>query len=173
MLSLPSIVTKFSYWILRFIVNKEIDIQKLNELISFFIYDVFQLQAITLLVIYTLYYDVFEEVFISGLQYIDQVTIANKKTSKNVYSTGLLKCKRVNLRNISLLSNWIAKLNRFSTHQINHLSQLLQSYLQLVMMNLFIYSCTHIPRLSSVVVSFIVSRSFNTKLGTSVTFLVF
>lgn len=172
-LSLPSIVTKFSYWILRFIVNKEIDIQKLNELISFFIYDVFQLQAIILLVIYTLYYDVFEEVFISGLQYIDQVTIANKKTSKNVYSTGLLKCKRVNLRNISLLSNWIAKLNRFSTHQINHLSQLLQSYLQLVMMNLFIYSCTHIPRLSSVVVSFIVSRSFNTKLGTSVTFLVF
>lgn len=172
-LSFPMLVTKFAYWVSRFLVSKEFDIQNLNLKISFFIYDILQLQTITLLVIYTLYYDVFEEIFNSGLQYIDQVTLASKRNQTVGYSTGLGKCKRVEIRNRSFLSNWIAKLNWLSIHQCNHISQLFRSYSQLVLMNIFIYLCTYAPYIDSLLVAFIISRSFNSKLGTSVTFLVF
>jgi len=172
-LSTPLVISKLLYWCLKFIFKSEFDVHYLNGKITFFTYDVFQLQSITLLVIYTLYYTVFEDIFNNGLQYIDQVTSASQKSHKNIYSTGLLKCKRVELRNRSILSNWISKLNWLSTFQINHLALLFNSYFQLIFMNLFIYFCTYIPYIHSPIVAFIIARVFNSKLGTSLTFVVF
>lgn len=172
-LSTPLVISKLLYWCLKFLFKSEFDVHYLNGKITFFTYDVFQLQSIILLVIYTLYYTVFEDIFNNGLQYIDQVTSASQKSHKNIYSTGLLKCKRVELRNRSILSNWISKLNWLSTFQINHLALLFNSYFQLIFMNLFIYFCTYIPYIHSPIVAFIIARVFNSKLGTSLTFVVF
>lgn len=172
-LSTPLVFTKIFYWIIKFILGKAIHIDEVNKTITLFSSHIFQLQSITLLVVYTLYDNVFEDIFISGLEYIDQVTLASKKKKKPTYSTGLIKCKRVDLRSRSYLSNLISDLNWLSTHQINHLSRLIKSYLKIVSINLVLYFCTFIPFLKNPIVSFMVSRSFNSKLGTSLTFLAF
>lgn len=175
-LSFPLVSIKIFYWIVKFSLGKTIiNIDELNKIIIFWSCHIFQLQTIIMLVVYTLYDDVFEDIFISGLQYIDQVTLAtNKKLkTKPTYSTGLLKCKRVDLRSHSYLSNLICKLKWLETHQINHLSRLLKSYFKIVSINLILYLTSFIPFLGKPIISFIISRSFNSKLGTSLSFMTF
>ncbi|CCH45464.1 putative membrane protein [Wickerhamomyces ciferrii] len=173
LLSIPNYVLKVVYYGFKFFLRKEIEIDWYQGVITILIEDVLQVQPMVLLIIYTFYCDVFEDIFNSGLQYIDQVTIASHKKPKLIYSTGLIKLKRVELRKRSTFTNLLSKLEWLSISQINHLSYLFRSYLQLISGNLFLVSVSFLPYIGSPLVSFIVSRNFNSKLGSSLTLLFF
>lgn len=137
--------------------------------------DLLNIENLIILISYCFSINLFEEIFLNGLQYIDQVSVSRSINKKGLYSKYLLKLNKVDeddIRSPNLIK-WVLKFKKLSNHQRLFLTKLVESYLESIYINISLYLISKIPIFGHYLVSFYFVKNFNSKLGTTLTILMF